>query len=151
VEPGVKRIVHCVRGRLGDEQGSVSVELVIVAPVFIVFLLFVVALGSLVSARINVDGAAAQAARAASLADDPSAAATSARQTATSALGAQHVTCAHLTVAVDTTDFQPGGSVAVTVTCSIDLSEITGISLPATEAVSDRSVAPIDRYRSFSG
>lgn len=137
--------------RLADERGSVTVELVILTPVFIAFLLLAVAGGTLVSARIDVDGAAAQAARAASLADDPSTAVTSARQTAASALGAQHVTCAHLTVAVDTADFVAGGSVAVTVTCSVDLSEITGIGLPVATSISDRSASPIDRYRSLSG
>ena len=110
-------LLHPISG-LGDERGSVSVELVILTPVFIVFLLLAVALGSLVSARINVDGAAAQ-----------------------------HVTCAHLGVTVDTSDFQPGGSVAVTVRCSVDLARLTGIGLPVTESVSDRSASPIDRYR----
>ena len=59
-------------GRLKrEETGSVVAELVLLTPLLILVLLFVVALGRLAGARIDVDGAAAQAARAASIARDP--------------------------------------------------------------------------------
>ena len=58
-------------GGLRDERGAVATELVLLTPLLIVMLLFVVALGRLAGARINVDGAAAQAARAASIATTP--------------------------------------------------------------------------------
>ena len=131
--------------RLRGEEGSATTELVILTPLLILLLLFVVALGRLAGARGDVDGAAAQAARAASIARDPTAAATQAAQMA---LASQHVTCAHLGVAVDTTAFTPGGNVAVTVSCSVDLSTLTGLHLPAHETVTDRFVEPLDRYRS---
>lgn len=54
-----------------DESGGVTVELVLLTPLLLLMLLFVVALGRTVSARLDVDGAAAQAARAASIARDP--------------------------------------------------------------------------------
>ena len=114
-------------------------------------MLFVVALGRLAGARIDVDGVAAQAARAASIARSPQAATSSAQQTAASALSSQHVTCAHLAVSVDTTDFAPGGSVAVTVSCAVDLADLTGLHLPVTETVANRAVSPIDSYRSVDG
>jgi len=86
-------------GRLHrDERGSVTVELVLLTPLLILLLLFVVALGRLSGARLDVDGAAAQAARAASIARDPTTATAMAQQTATAALGSDHVTCAQLTV-----------------------------------------------------
>ena len=69
-------------------------------------------------------------------------------QTASASLASRHLTCAHLSVAVDTTGFNPGGDVAVTVSCSVDLSTLTGLHLPAHETVSDRFVEPIDLYRS---
>jgi Flp pilus assembly protein TadG len=108
----------------------------------------VVALGRLSGARLNVDGAAAQAARAASIARDPSTATAMAQQTATAALGSDHVTCAQLTVSTDISQFAPGGSVAVTVTCHVSLSDLTGLRLPASESVSSRATSVIDTYRS---
>lgn len=131
-----------------DETGSATAELVILTPVLILFLLLVVALGRLSGARLDVNGAAAQAARAASIARDPATATTDATQTATAVLESQHLTCAHLSVAVNTTQFNPGGDVAVTVSCSVDLSTLTGLHLPAHETLSDRFVEPIDLYRS---
>jgi Flp pilus assembly protein TadG len=131
-----------------DETGSVTAELVLLTPLLILLLLFVVALGRLSGARLDVDGAAAQAARAASIARDPTTATAMAEQTATAALGSDHVTCAQLTVNTDTSQFTPGGSVAVTVTCSVSLSDLTGLRLPASEQISDRFVAVIDQYRS---
>lgn len=133
------------------EEGSVTAELVIVTPLLILFLLFVVALGRLAGARIDVDGAAAQAARAASIAYSPEAAAAAAQETASSSLSSQRITCAHLQVAVDTADFVPGGTVAVTVSCAVNLSDLTGLHLPVTETLSNRFVEPIDAYRSVSG
>jgi Flp pilus assembly protein TadG len=129
------------------ESGSVATELVLLTPLLILMLLFVVALGRLASARLDVDGAAAQAARAASIARDPSTATAMAQQTATSALGSDGVTCGHLSVNTDTAQFAPGGSVAVTVTCSVGLSDLTGLRLPASESISSTSTSVIDTYR----
>jgi Flp pilus assembly protein TadG len=137
--------------RQRGEEGSATAELAILTPLLIVFLLLVVAFGRLAGARIEVDGAAAQAARAASIARSPATATTAAEETAASALSSQHVTCAHLQVAVDTADFVPGGLVAVTVSCAVDLSTLTGLHLPVTETLSNRFVEPIDAYRSVSG
>jgi Flp pilus assembly protein TadG len=136
-------------GRLqSEERGSVTAELVLLTPLLILLLLFVVGLGRLAGARIEVDGAAAQAARAASIARSPEGATLAAKQTATSALGSDHITCAQLSVSTDTAQFTPGGSVAVTVTCTVSLSELTGLRVPASESVTNRSVAVIDQYRS---
>lgn len=130
-----------------DEAGSVATELVLLTPLLILMLLFVVALGRTVSARLEVDGAAAQAARAASIARDPSTATAMAQETATAALGSDGVTCGHLTVTTDTAQFEPGGQVAVTVTCNVGLSDLTGLRLPASEAVSSTATSVIDVYR----
>ena len=133
-----------------DERGSVTVELVLVTPLLILLLLFVVALGRLASARIDVNGAAAQAARAASIARDPESASNAATQTATAALADDHVTCANLAVATDTSGFSAGGTVAVTITCNVDLADLAGLRLPASTAISARSVSVVDTYREAS-
>ncbi|MDA8285165.1 MAG: pilus assembly protein [Actinomycetota bacterium] len=131
-----------------DERGAVTTELVLLTPLLILLLLFVVALGRLAGARINVDGAAAQAARAASIAATPGEASAAAQQTATAALGSDHVTCATLQVATNTARFAPGGSVTVTVTCAVALSDLTGLRLPVSERVSSSAISVIDTYRS---
>ncbi|MGH9057034.1 MAG: TadE/TadG family type IV pilus assembly protein [Acidimicrobiales bacterium] len=137
------------RARRGqNEAGGVTVELVLLTPLLIVLLLFVVALGRLAGARLNVGGAAAQAARAASIARDPATAAALAKQTATAALGSDHVICAHLAIATDTAAFAPGGQVSVTVTCTVALSDLTGLRLPTSETVTSTAHSVIDRYRS---
>jgi len=137
-----------VRGRLRGERGAVATELVLLTPLLIVLLLFVVALGRLAGARINVDGAAAQAARAASIATTPAQATAAAQESATAALGSDHVTCATLKVTISTARFAPGGSVSVTVSCSVALSGLTGLRLPVTEHVASTAISVIDTYRS---
>ena len=147
----VRRSAASVGRALRDERGAVATELVLLTPLLIVMLLFVVALGRLAGARINVDGAAAQAARAASIATTPAQAAASAQQSATAALGSDHVTCATLQVATDTARFAPGGSVTVTVTCAVALSDLSGLRLPVTEQVSSTATSVVDTYRSVPG
>ena len=136
---------------LRDERGAVATELVLLTPLLILMLLFVVALGRLAGARIDVDGAAAQAARAASTATTPAQATAAAQQAATAALGSDHVTCATLQVATDTARFAPGGSVTVTVTCAVALSDLSGLRLPVTEQVSSTAASVVDTYRSAPG
>jgi len=133
-----------------DESGSVTAELVLLTPLLILLLLFVVALGRLAGARLEVDGAAAQAARAASIAQSPSSATAMAQQTATAALSSDHVTCAQLSVDTDTSRFTPGGSVGVTVTCTVNLGDLTGLRLPSAETISSQSTSVIDTYRPTS-
>lgn len=136
------------RQEQAQDRGSVTVELVLLTPLLIAMLLLVVLLGRLASARLQVDGAASAAARAASLARDPTTATALARQTATETLTGAHRTCAHMQVTVDTTAFTPAGNVAVTVTCTLDIADLSGLRLPATETVNSRFVEPLDRYRS---
>jgi len=134
--------------RLGDrEAGSVATELVLLTPLLLLMLLIVVALGRTVSARMEVDGAAAQAARAASIARDPATASAMAQQVATTALGSDGVTCGNLTVSTDTADFAPGGQVQVTVTCHVDLADLVGLRLPASQSISSTATSVVDIYR----
>lgn len=125
-----------------------SVEVVLLTPLLLLMLLFMVALGRTVSARMDVDGAAGQAARAASIARDPATAAAMARQAATTALGSDHVACGDLSVDTDTADFAPGGEVQVTVTCTVDLADLVGLRLPASKTLSSTAASVVDTYRS---
>ena len=138
---------HGARSRVRDDTGAVATELVLLTPLLIVLLVFVVALGRLVEARIEVDGAAAQASRAASIAATPAEAIAAAEQTASAALGADHVTCAGLRVSTDTARFAPGGSVTVTISCAVSLADLSGLRLPASEQIASSATSVVDTYR----
>ncbi len=134
------------------EQGGAAVEMVLVTPVLIVLFLLVVELGRMGIARGDVDGAARDAARAASLRRSPGAAQGSARAAAQESLEARGVTCRNgPAVAVSTAGFTPGGWVGVDVSCRVELSELSLLRLPGTRTMSARFVAAIDTYRGLEG
>jgi len=130
-----------------DELGSSTVEFVLLMPVLILFLLFVVALGRFGQARADVDGAARDGARAASIVRNRSTAVAQARDTAEATLRDRHVTCAELQIDTDTSAFQPGGQVTVSVTCSVKLSDLAVLGVGGSRTFRAQFVSPIDRYR----
>ena len=143
----VLRVGRSVRTSRPD-GGSVSVEMtVLVTPVFVLLALFVVLCARTASARIDVDAAASAAARAASLARTPGAARTAATEAAAAALAGRSVTCASLSVPVDTSAFRRGGTVAVTVRCTVTLSDLGLLGVGATRVVAATATAPIDVFR----
>ena len=129
--------------------GAVAIELVLVAPAVVFLLLLGVAGGRLSGAQAIVDDAAVSGARAASLAPGPAEAPGAAQAIVTTALQQSGADCvnfnAQTDVTVDTTNFQPGGTVKVTVTCDFANSDL---GLPINNQVAESSVAPIDPYRS---
>jgi len=129
------------------ERGSVSIELVLLTPVLLVLLLLVVAGGRLADARGAVDAAARDAARAGTIARSPGDARRDALAAAEARLSAGSVGCRDLTVDVDTSDFRAGGSVAVSVTCSVDLGDLTLLRVPGTRDISTHAVEPVDTFR----
>lgn len=135
------------RRRLSAERGSAAAELVLVTPFLILLLLFAVAAGRLVQARLDVGSAAEQAARAASLARTPAAASAQATSVAQSALAGQSVTCSPAVITPDTADFVPGGEVTVQVSCTVHLSDLSLLHVPGAETVTASFASPIDVYR----
>lgn len=133
--------------RLRGDQGSVTTEVVIVTPIAIMLLCLVALVGRTATAREQVDEAARDAARSASLERDPSAAWWAAKDSATTSLTAGGFGCASTSVDVDTSAFQPGGQVAVTVRCDIPLSDLGLLGLSGTRTVESRSVSVVDEYR----
>lgn len=123
------------------------VELVVLTPALVAFFLLMVALGRVAQARGDVDGAARDAARAASIRLDPGAAAVAAQDTATATLSQRSITCQSLAVATDTSAFQAGGWVAVDVSCSVNLSDLTLLGVPGTKTYQSHFVVPIDPHR----
>jgi Flp pilus assembly protein TadG len=145
----VSRHFRCPRPGHCD-HGSAAAELVILTPLLMLMLLLAVAAGRLVEARLEVDSAARQAARAASLARTPATAAADATTTAQSALAGQAITCSHLAISSDTSDFQPGGQVTVHVSCTTTLGDLSLLHLGGVETLASAFTSPVDEFRGVS-
>ncbi len=130
---------------LRSDTGSSVVELVLIAPFLVLVMVFVVLLGRLAMADIDVNTAAHAASRAASLAADPARARSAGRQTAATIPAS--AACNRRDVKVDTATFKPGGVVRVTISCHISLEDLTGL-LPGTQTLTASSVSPVDPFRS---
>jgi Flp pilus assembly protein TadG len=129
------------------ERGSATAELVLVTPLLIVFVLFVVGLGRLAHARALVNDAAAQAARAATLQYlDPAQAVAAAQQNAASALASAGLACTSETASVNTNNDRPGGTITVTLTCRVDLSQEITAGFPGSQTLTASFASPIDTY-----
>ena len=128
-------------------SGSASMELVLITPAVLVLLLLTVAGGRLVLARERVDAAARDAARAATIARSPAAASADATQAADARLAESGVTCRTLDVKVDVADFRPGGTVTTTISCSVDLSDLTLLGVPGTRTITSAAVDTVDTLR----
>ncbi len=130
-----------------DQSGSATLELVLATPLLLMFILLAVGAGRLATARADVDGAARAAARAASFRRDPGSASLAARRTVAATLAERHVTCRRLDLTIDARAFHPGGWVAVDLTCTVSLSDLTLLRLPGSRAIHTRFVEAIDTFR----
>lgn len=140
-------------GRAGDrdERGSAVIEAVVGVPAFMLFVLLIIAGGRLAIAQQVVQAAAADAARSASIARTQGQARTAGTGGAATSLANQALRCASRRVDVDTTGFAaPVGTpakVTATVTCVVDLSDVTLPGLPGTRTITATMSSPIDTYR----
>ncbi|WP_053208029.1 TadE/TadG family type IV pilus assembly protein [Jiangella muralis] len=136
------------RQRAGRETGSATVELTIATPLLVAVLVFVaVIVHRGVDARLRLDDAAHQAARAASLARSPVAATTAADTTATQALADAGIVCDHMTIATDTARFAPGGVVTVTVGCTVSHNDALFVGIPGHRQLTATFTSPVDTWR----
>ena len=138
-------------GRQRCERGSVSLELAALAPVLLLLVLVTVAAMRITLAGAQVDGAARDAARAASLARTPGSAAAVAQQSAARTLAGQQLTCSQLTVTVDPAAFAvpvgTTGTVAVHLTCRVALGDVAVAGVPGSTTMTAGYAAPLDPYR----
>lgn len=130
-----------------NDRGSATLELVLVTPLLLLMLLFVVFLGRLGQARNDVDRAARDAARAASLARTPADADVAGRVAADDTLRAGGVSCRNMTVIIDTSGFAAGGEVAATVTCTVELADVAELTVPGTKTLTAAFTEPVDTFR----
>lgn len=122
-----------------------TLEVVLLAPLVIGFIMFLVCFGVLVNARGTVQGAARDAARAGSLQRDEIAADKAAVAAAKADLGG---TCSHpATVSpVAPTDFVAGGLYTIQVTCVVSLTGLDWFNI-GNQTITATSAAPLDIFR----
>lgn len=136
-------------GGIVADGGFSTIEVVLLVPVFVLLVLLVVALGRVEEARIEVTGAARDAARAASLSRTAAQATDRAHSSAAVVLSGNSVSCVGgPDVDVDTTAFTPGGAVTVHVTCPVRLGDLGFPGLPGTKSVTAQASSVIETYRS---
>lgn len=131
------------------QRGSMSIELVLITPVLVGLVLTVAGAARYVEARNQVNAASYAAARAASLEATKPEAIAAGEQAADRALEDRGRSCATLEVTVQTSDFQAGGAMRVTVTCTADLSDVVGFGLPGAKKFTHTAIVPIEETRRF--
>ena len=53
-------------------------------------------------------------------------------------------------VNLDTAAFRAGGTVTAAISCTVDLADLTSLSIPASRTITSTFTAPIDQYRGTS-
>lgn len=134
-----------------SDRGSAVIEAVIAVPAFMLFVLLIIAGGRLAIAHQAVESSATEAARAASISRTQGQARANGATGATTSLSNQGLRCVSQRVNVDTTGFSaPVGTpakITATVTCLVDLSDVSIPGLPGTHTVTATMSSPIDTYR----
>lgn len=129
--------------RARGAAGSVTVELVIIAPIVGVLLAGVVLVGRVQGARADLEGAARAAARDLSLARDPHAALEVVRADAETTVRVGAPSCRTLDFAADIS----ADEVTVTLNCHVDLQAAAVLPVPGSMTVSATATEIIDQYR----
>ncbi|WAZ23386.1 pilus assembly protein [Streptomyces cinnabarinus] len=130
---------------MGDDRGLSTVEVVILAPVMMLFILVLVAFGQLVDGRGALDGAARDAARAGSIQKDHGTAMAEARKAAAANLA--DVCTGPVTVTQTSTGFDPEVDplFSVQVSCRVRGLAMLGLDIDPTMDASFSS--PLDPFR----
>jgi Flp pilus assembly protein TadG len=136
------------RGR-GERGDAGPLEVVILVPVVLLVFGLVVAFSRTTTATEHVAHAAAVGARAAASAQTMSGASVLATDVVVDALAQVGMSCAVPAVAGT---FRPGGSVTVTVSCTVDLGDVTDLGLiPGSRTLTATATEVIDRTRGGAG
>ncbi|MEU0245974.1 TadE/TadG family type IV pilus assembly protein [Streptomyces sp. NPDC006235] len=129
--------------RRADDRGLSTIEVVILAPVMILFILVLVAFGQLVDGRGALDGAARDAARAGSIQKDHATAMAEAEKAAAANL--TDVCSGPVSVVQTSKGFEPDTIFTVEVSCQVRGLATLGLDVPTTLSASFSS--PLDPFR----
>lgn len=122
-----------------------AVEIVILTPVLMGFVLLIVAFGRYVSIEGDIEATARDAARAASMEVSRSAAEQVAHRVVAASLD-DHTTCSLPDVGGS---WAPGGEVSVTLNCRVSYEGLGLIGLPGSVELDATSFVPLDPYRRY--
>jgi hypothetical protein len=115
--------------------------------VLVAFMMLMVGVGRIVDAQSQVDSAARDAVRNASIARSGGEAEARAAAAARASLGGFGWCLGGPSTRTDTSAWAPGGLVSVTVTCDADLGGLSLIGLPGSKLMTGRATAPLDTFR----
>lgn len=129
-----------------DRGSADALGLALLAPAAIGLAVVIIFLGRGVDSRATVQSAAEAAAQAAAQERSPSAAFAAANEVGAAML-IDPTSCASPEVRVDTSAFGPGGSVAVTISCTVSLDGLESIDPPSHGPTTATAFATIDPLR----
>lgn len=134
------------------QRGSVSVEVAILTPAFLLLIVAAIVFGRTAIAANAIDVAAHDAARAASISRTAASADRGARDAASEALSYQGLDClGEPTVRPDVSGFSQGGIelafVSVTISCEVSFLDVAIPGVPRTRVLTTTFVSPIDIFR----
>ncbi len=134
-----------------DQRGSLSVEMVILVPVFVIMLGLMVAGGRLWVARTTVAEAAYSGARAASLARTATQGGADGREAVIDQLDTKGLDCLGRSIDIDTGAFaEPVGqpaTISAEVDCRIGFSDVLLPGMPGSITVHGKAQSALDTYR----
>lgn len=133
------------------DRGSSSLEFVIIGPAFLLVLGLLIFAGRIAVAQQSVHAAAADAARAASIARSSGTARGDARTAANDTLTSKNLRCSSTNVSVDTSGFGSAvgtpATVSATVACTVYLADLSVPGIPGSKTVTATVDSPLDTYR----
>lgn len=142
------RLLH--RLRAGRETGALTLELAILAPALLALIGLIIVAGRTGGAHTNVDAAANNAARAASISRTAAEARSSAVSAARATLAERGMACPTPGITVDTTGINSPvgqmGIVRVTITCTVQLADL-GLPFGGSRTVTADATSVVDAYR----
>jgi Flp pilus assembly protein TadG len=116
--------------RLDAERGASPASVIILLTILLLVAELILMSGRYAAAHADVSGAAQEAARRSSTAQNASSVYPLALATATSNVDRNTRHCQFTTVSTAGTQFRQGGHVKVAVTCRVDLSDLSLLSIP---------------------
>ncbi|GAB7003974.1 pilus assembly protein [Nocardioides sp. AN3] len=131
-------------------RGSAAIEAAIGVPAFALFVGLIICGGRVATTHQALESAAADAARSASIARDQHTATTDARTAATVSITNQQIHCHNIAVRIDTSTFDKpageSGAVHVTVSCRLDLSDLSVPGVPGSRVLTATMSSPVDTW-----
>lgn len=130
-----------------SHSGSAAVELVILTPLLILLVASVLLAGRLYLAKAQLEDATRAGLESAITWPTPADARLVARETILSELAADNLSCSQLGIAVDTGSFAAGGTLTVSVTCTLALGAARPPGVSPAVTITDTATGPVELYR----